>query len=858
MTAPSEARFLPGSVAARWTFAALVAPFMALIWAIGVIAARYFAHWDRGVFAWLAPYPLPKIIPMAVYSAAFFVVFAAALAVVISFRHPRPFDRYLPPVAPLLFSSAAVSAVLLSVLSGLLLRDKHFHVGEAADVAAVAVLGVPWLHGVAVRYRNRHISVAWGWAVLAFAVLPMVLALGVTPFHIGNEFLSLSEQTDLTGGRHVDNVRFINRTHLEGLQIPDPRNPALKPGGDTVAIKAGNAAAARIAWGLVKGAQQNYWYNPNTNDLTIFGGIGLADYFLLKTAVISKDMDKLQDIMISGIRRKIAGDSRFYNSTEKEFLRLNSIELGRQLVLGKFFYAQYYLFPQAVAQLGSGRVHHWSQYGRGLTDSIAALFRMVPERSWFNTYLKFIYAGYPIYLLYALGMAMLIGIRRWELVFVGAVIVGTYLIPSLETIRLGDDLSPWRHGFDFLALFLLYRTIARPRWWAMAALAVLIPAACFWSRETGLFLGVAMAFGLAAAAPLASPRRNVRYAWGGAAVMAAGLAAYGYHMGNPHAQTVFLAFLYGVDTPQTPWGMVPGLAALFAAVMAGWWLLRPRPADDGARRADWVVAGAAIVYSACGATYFIWFPMPHHLALMAPTVGVPLVLMFKRIPGTWPDKKAVATIAVVYALTGCALLGVQRLRQFHGEIRLFNTHKVYDWRMPAGHLRTTAAPQLVSRTVKQIVRYNPGIRVNILSPWEVLVVPLAGKAKAGPFVTTEDSLLTTNDQEKLIKFLLSSKNKILFVDSRIMNGIYETPMAPWAQLQQYVKPDNDRVAAAAGLRFVYNAVAPCYALVNRGPLLSVYRRKAGVGPGASCVRMEWIHPATGGGIRIAGSKPTGH
>jgi hypothetical protein len=114
--------------------------------------------------------------------------------------------------------------------------------------------------------------------------------------------------------------------------------------------------------------------------------------------------------------------------------------------------------------------------------------------------------------------------------------------------------------------------------------------------------------------------------------------------------------------------------------------------------------------------------------------------------------------------------------------------------------------------------------VDILSPWEVALLPLAGKGKSGPFVLSFDSLVTEAEVLRLRDHLLHGGSGVLFVDTRIMEGAYESPLYPQAYMDDRVYAAMLRIRAHAMLRQVFARVAPCYRLEEKGPLISTYVR----------------------------------
>ena len=160
------------------------------------------------------------------------------------------------------------------------------------------------------------------------------------------------------------------------------------------------------------------------------------------------------------------------------------------------------------------------------------------------------------------------------------------------------------------------------------------------------------------------------------------------------------------------------------------------------------------------------------------------------------------------------------------EARIFRDHVVHEWNFPYGRMVSTGQPELLRESIDLLRKYEPASSANILSPWEVVLLPFAGKYKDGPFMLSFDSLYSDNEVNKLASHLVTARSEVLFVDTRIVRGEYERPLSDHAYMAQRIYASKLRIGAHASLRSVFEAVRPCFALREEGRLVSVYMRKA--------------------------------
>lgn len=678
--------------------------------------------------------------------------------------------------------------------------------------------------GVLISFRLKP-AASYRPAIAAIPILvgiaPLIYALFLTPSRVPNEFLALPEETIFANGQHVDNITFINKNNFEGLFIPDPRE-SLKF-SPPFSVKVDRQISAPQIKTLQENAPERYWFDQDAGRVEIHGQMTVDEYKLLLMIAQKEEKEALAKKYIVDMTSRLKFANRKYNKEEMEFLRLNHEELERALVLGRFFYHHVFIFQPVLSGILDGKVASASQYGRGFTEFFSSIIKFSPENLRFNNYLALLYLSYPLYLCILGLIAVWMGLARWPVIFVCSIALIGFLNSDIETIRLGVGLVPWRHFFDAIALYCLFVYVRKPSVITGLLLTGITGLSLYWSREMGLTLAIAVMFGIVLNAIISRNKRE--WIQVGAFIL---ITLICYRLGNPSAATHATATLLGINTPPLPLGFMQLLAGFELVVAAVWWSRRPTTiSKDVAQYTDWIFLGSALVYITLCNVYLLWYPRPHHLAPVVPVIGLAMAIAyrqyFSKVKGN--DLKVAGTIVALTLLT-LTSLGSLRLLELRGEECIFRNHVVHNWSLPNGQITSTGQPAMLNESIELIRKYEEQTSANFLSPWEIVLLPFAGKYKAGPYMITFDSLLSNEEVRISAEQIVTSPDRMLFVDTRIIRGQYELPLSEDAYMQNRITASISRLGSHAGLRKVFELVRPCYELVEAAQLITVYKRKS--------------------------------
>ncbi len=827
MKSPIFLRVMPASEAALWLLGAMIPGALSGVIVAGGIVVRRLNGWDADVLPWWPPPHMPTVIFMGGYGLLLSATLAVGVAIIVVLRYRSRIDAWLPCVPAWMFKGGAIAIGLASLVSIKLSVGASQSV-LLSNVCVGAVLVLRLALGPAGIRTGRA---AWGAPALIVAASPLVFALGVTPFDVPNEFLTLPSKTILADGRVVDTINYLNAHQLESMYVADPRRPSPDADRTVLALRRATTFASDTIGAYAREHLARVWFDPLSDVVEIHGGVRIRDFLFFESLVRQADLPALRAGLLHYLSQATELNLRRFTSEERDFLTRNTLELERQLVLGRFYFHQAYVFGPALGQVLNHASGRFSQYGRGFTEALALVLSHVPERLRFNAYLAFVYASYALYAALVWLLTVQLGLTSGQRVFAFAVLLFTYLAPTISDTRLGVGLSPWRHPLDIVVLVLVWSFTARPNATVGGILAVAIGVATYWSRETGLFLGAAV-IGCLAVHVILDWRSKAAMAWS-ISIIALALAV-GWRFGNPNAQVRSLTMLVGVNTPDLASGLVPALTVVVLGLACGWWMLRPRQDAPPRQHGDWGLLGTALAYVAASAIYYLWYPSLNHIAILSGVLALGLPVGYRLFQHQYGRGAVMAPTVTIVALVVIVLMGARRWQELCGELRTFATHTTHEWIMPEGRITSTADPTLLTQTFDQIRRYDGAPSINILSPWEVLA-PLAGKYEAGPFAVNYAALAYPSDVQTLINYLLTTANPVLFVDSGLARGEYQGIMRDRPSLPYLAGAERSRIGATVMLRRVFVALVPCYEKIDAGPLLDVYRRKSdAVAQGSSC------------------------
>jgi hypothetical protein len=164
--------------------------------------------------------------------------------------------------------------------------------------------------------------------------------------------------------------------------------------------------------------------------------------------------------------------------------------------------------------------------------------------------------------------------------------------------------------------------------------------------------------------------------------------------------------------------------------------------------------------------------------------------------------------------------GYVKFKKYEKEyMQIFQTHKTYKWDMPKTGFFSTIDPTPFRNSVALIQKYEPSNKIYMISKYDNLLAILSQRYSGFPFFELRSTIIT-HDDYNMIKNIINSKANILFVDNDIEKD--------FTQELNSTKNQEDiqqRIPKLKVLKNLYIDVKNNYTLIEKGELISVYKRK---------------------------------
>jgi hypothetical protein len=384
---------------------------------------------------------------------------------------------------------------LIAVNAGLLLVNKD-------RAALVNLLSVSWiflfLWFPLSLLRNRWLKVSmpkWFIAIMLCLVLinyaAIFIPLVTKPMMIGSDYLNIPVSTILGSGKVVDNIEYINKHDLLGMQLHDPRSE------NNSADKSGTAT------------------------------------------------DKLMVPQPSGAITL----TKSYSDEEMDFIDRNKVEPENREKRGWFLYHHGYSFgPMYALSLGAPANKLTMVYGWLSTVVQTHILQSLGMVN-YQGYFKEFFSIYLLYFAMFLGGIWLIFRRLDAVFFAGILALSAMLDLGLELIKLAPGFNPVRHFFDVPAFYLLYRYLVSDRKIFLYCAIGLGLFAILWNKDFGVFLALSIAGVVIFMAVRQHPIQKIPLVAGGVTTLIS-LLLFVTPMAGANPTAIYM--LMGVGSPKIP------------------------------------------------------------------------------------------------------------------------------------------------------------------------------------------------------------------------------------------------------------------------------------------------------------------
>ena len=567
------------------------------------------------------------------------------------------------------------------------------------------------------------------------------------------------------------------------------------------------------------------FYDPIINQPKI-----INEYFNLPEETILKDGQRIENTAYFKVVKPFQSDNildvdtftanHLPYSTEQEWLASNTFEIHWQIMSRFMIHHNSFIFiPLSDFSLDKNISSINAQYGIGSTWAFEKLLSKVNNLS-LDGWLKLSYLFYYIY--FALFITVTLAITRnlaWtSMIFLLSLTVINHR--GYDFLLLPPGESPWRHIFDIIILYCLFLYVEKKNfiYYLLALLFGVFSIVINPQIGTMIFTATIVSGIFYVFREKFHIKRVIITTV--AAIIMVGMCFIYFSSANDVAQ-------YYIDGVLGFPISVKQMFKIFVMILIGYLLLWKIIKDRLSLNYMYLVF--LVIYSQELILYVVWhyngdgFKSRAFIYIL--TVALLLFPFRSLILERWKNYVIIA-ITVVVAIVYIGSVSRVQLNKRQYE-KIFEHHKTYEWNMDRAHIISTMNPVYFQDGVDLIQKYSKGQNgIYIVSEYDNFLPFLAHKYSLMPFFDLKWYLITPKELDKSIKTLENKKPEYLFVDTGIdrdlSNEIIDSKLPKIGYLHEESVWRAQRLKL---LNVVFQGVASEYQLIEKGHLISVYKRK---------------------------------
>lgn len=233
-----------------------------------------------------------------------------------------------------------------------------------------------------------------------------------------------------------------------------------------------------------------------------------------------------------------------------------------------------------------------------------------------------------------------------------------------------------------------------------------------------------------------------------------------------------------------------------------------------------------IMYTQFLYTYFIWHGTTNNIVMYSYIFILPLMIIYDLFKFRFKNIILVMFIFLVIIIYLNTL--IKFIIDKNNYDNVFKTHKLYKWKHPrAGGIISTYSFDNFQDSIELIKKHSFSNEIFMISKYDNILGILSQKYSAFPFFELRSTIVTADEYESIKKQILDESN-LLFVDNDIERDLdEEIKELNFFQLEEYWRNENSRqrVLKLKVLKKLYQEVKNNFILVEKGILISVYRKK---------------------------------
>lgn len=776
-----------------------------------------------GVNEWAECFSHEKLLALLHYTSsliALFILYKLCFLVINRGKQPKA-------VGELLKNKLLMSLYLtLALALNLIALFSSAHVGALMGIWLVFFLALPFSYlreiMFSVKLSRQFYFILTILVVLQFFFIfkPFIL----NAMLIENDYFDIPEKTFWKEGGVINNSQYINNHKIGGLLLYDPR----KNSGQTPSPRAATFIKVSINPLLNNflrkhNVKYRYTYYANTNLLALNSEMTAEEKTELN-GIYRQNSNKnaINFLYYSSLDQADFYKKRIYSPEEKEFIKKNLLELTNQAKAGwQLYHHNYILGPINALALGALPQNQTLLYGWLNTLSLMKIMKMMGDIN-YQTYFKLLFSFYPLY--FVLFIATLLFIfKRIEYGLIGALLLSTSIfIIGDQLIRVAPGFNPIRHLFDVIIFLFFYLYLKKENPFYLACSILIGFFSILWSKDFGLFILFAIIGATTVKIILEKNKSYLNLLFiSFTAVIGLLLYFLPYHGQN----TAFKYMLLGFGMPGTATNIII-YSLIFVSV--GYLIhLALMPLKDPIK----FLSLALFFYCQLILVYFIWYPSLHHLlGIAAPFIFLSLTWLhlYNKVANNNDDKSArlfsTITLTILFFIYLPSLLYFYYGRMQYEKI--FKTHVTYHWNTARTGFISTMEPDLFNQAVTLINKYEHHSTIYIISKYDAVLPILASKYSVFPFTDLPLNLISQKEINLVVDIIKHDSPEYLFIDSDItrnFNGEIFNINDVLGKKGHY-QESFGRVSVMTNLRNVYSAISQQYRPIEKGYLITVYKK----------------------------------
>lgn len=508
------------------------------------------------------------------------------------------------------------------------------------------------------------------------------------------------------------------------------------------------------------------------------------------------------------------------NDQENEFLKKNLFELHWQ-VLSRFMmhHNSFMYIPIKELEMKKDIQSINAQYGLGSTWIFSKLFALSNGVS-IEKWLQLSYAVYYVYFAFFLLITYVLtrDIAITAIVFLLA--LASVNLRGYDFLILPPGESPWRHFFDLWVVFLLYyfgKTQKIVFYWGALLFGIVSIAI---NPQIGIMIYVpVIVTGLIFVAMQKKSFLSISIGILVATIMA-------FFVFNLSSSANDLAKYYIDGVIGFPISAKQMLVFLVLIALGYTVVLKILPQLS---RENILPLSFLFFYAQELLVYVVWHYNGDGLKARAFIYILTIALMLYYLSISWSKKlqRGILFLATVYAVFTYSK-SIDNLQHSKKEYnKIFDTHAVYEWNMKRAHFVSTMNPRGFQNGIDLIQKYSSDQNgIYIISEYDNLLPFLADKYSMMPFFDLKWYLITPKELNKSIKTIQTNQPEYIFVDSNINRDYEKEVIDLKTPIIGYLHQESVwRVQRLMLLKQIFDTVETEYELIEKGTLISVYKRK---------------------------------